>query len=450
MNIRLELPLALTFVACATICSAATTPDDAARLGTQLTAVGAIAGANADGSIPAWSGGTPPSGTDSNGFPRDSRIDRERPLFTITPSNYLRYADRLTEGHKALLTRYADYRMLVYPTHRTASLPSTVNLGSVANANHCSLMGTDELNGCVIGIPFPIPKSGAEVIWNHKLRWRGAAVERYDNQFIVYPDGGFTQNRLLEQVKYYYQPSANTADDSGHYDILRFLAHTLSPARIDDSYLLIHERTGNGGAGRDAWVYRSRLERLRRVTSLEYDTPFPDTEGAQNYDQVDMFSGALDNFDWKLVGEKELYLPYNSDRIAGDSVRYNSLLLPGHINQDLARYELHRYWIVEAELKQGKSHLFSLRRFYVDEDSWNIEAVDNYDNHGRIVNVQEGHLVHFANAQVTTAAPEVIYDLVNGKYFVARAFNEDRAPAFNFTWPDDYFTPASLSGRIVR
>ncbi|MDE0853973.1 MAG: DUF1329 domain-containing protein [Nevskia sp.] len=425
---------------------AAVTPAEAARLGHELTAVGATATANADSSIPAWTGGQPAQAR-GDGFPHDVGIDSDRPLFVITPGNVKRYAAHLTEGHLQLFARYQDYRMVVYPTRRTASLPEKVVDGTVLNATQCELSDADQPVHCGLGVPFPIPHSGAEAMWNHKLRWRGAEVQRYDNQFMVSYDGSWQQNRVVEQLKYSYAPDGTA---SGRYTLVRYLAHTLAPARIADSFLLVQEHTGSSEDGRSAWVVRSNLKRVRRAPTLEYDMPYPDTDGALYYDQVDMFSGDLDRYDWTLVGKQELYVPYNDNHLAGRAVRYRNLLRPGHLNQELPRYELHRCWIVDAVLKPGAHHVYARRRYYLDEDSWNIVAVDNHDATGSLRGFQEGHLVHFATPQVTTAAPQVIYDFSRGGYFVSGAFNEDKAPDFDAQWSDAYFDAASLSRLATR
>src|SRR3546814_20409512 len=67
-----------------------------------------------------------------------------------------------------------------------------------------SLNGTDDVQGAELGFPFPIPKSGAEPIWNHKLEFRGSAVRRYNNQAIVKPDGSYKISKLIEDVKFKY------------------------------------------------------------------------------------------------------------------------------------------------------------------------------------------------------------------------------------------------------
>ncbi|MGV2481292.1 UNVERIFIED_CONTAM: DUF1329 domain-containing protein, partial [Salmonella enterica subsp. enterica serovar Weltevreden] len=84
--------------------------------GDKLTCMGAERAGNADGSIPEFSGkwlGAAPGGKTGNGY--DPGPDAaEKPLFTITAQNMAQYADKLTEGQKALLKRYPQsFRMPV-------------------------------------------------------------------------------------------------------------------------------------------------------------------------------------------------------------------------------------------------------------------------------------------------------------------------------------------------
>ena len=86
--------------------TAAVSPDEAAKLGSSLTPIGAQKEGNADGSIPAWTGGLAASGkVDGKGFLSDPFAD-EKPLFTITVQNVEQYKDKLSDGQLAMFKRY--------------------------------------------------------------------------------------------------------------------------------------------------------------------------------------------------------------------------------------------------------------------------------------------------------------------------------------------------------
>ena len=423
---------------------------EAAKLGKELTLVGAEKAGNKEGTIPAWTG-RKQTGKLSDEFPNDPAIDDEKPLFTITAANMAQYADKLTVGHKELLKRFPSYKMNVYPSHRTATFPDEVLKATVENATRATLVGTDIIEGAKLGFPFPIPKNGAEIIWNHKLKWRGEAVRRYNNQMIVQPDGDYQLTKLVEDVKFSYASIKNPVEMSpDSNEFLKYLSQTLAPPRLAGTFILVHEKADVGDKGRAAWLYSPGLKRIRRAPTVQYDSPYEGTDGNQFYDQVDMFNGALDRYNWKLIGKKEFYLPYNSDKIAGNTVKFKDLVRPKHLNQDLPRYELHRYWVVEANLKDGTNHTFKRRTFYVDEDSYNIEAVDDYDNKDQLYKFQEGHLLTAASVLTTSTVPEVIYDFFSGRYFITTAFNEDKPTDFTVNFNDDYFTAASVQKRTNK
>ena len=79
---------------------AKTTPEQAARLGADLTPLGGEKAGNADGSIPAWEGGlTAPAGYKSGDHHSDP-FASESPLFVIRAADADKYADKLTAGHR--------------------------------------------------------------------------------------------------------------------------------------------------------------------------------------------------------------------------------------------------------------------------------------------------------------------------------------------------------------
>jgi hypothetical protein len=430
--------------------SAKVTSAEAVRLGKELTPVGAIKAGNADGSIPEW---TPVNkeGKPAGEFPRDPQgfaLSREPPLYTISASNLDKYADQLTEGHKLLLRRYGSYHMNVYRSYRLVNWPDAVLKATVENATRADLQGPDVPDGAELGFPFPIPRSGAEPIWNHKLKWRGEAVQRTNAQLIVQPDGSFVQSKLVEDFKFYYASIADPQAMSTGVEFLRYLSRALAPQRIADTITLVQERSSTGSEGRNAWLRPPRLKRVSRTPSVCCDNPNEVSDGNQLYDQIDMFNGVLERYDWTLLGRKEMLVPYDSIRIGSNAVHYQDLVRPQHLNPELPRYELHRVWIVEANLKPGAAHVFKRRRFYIDEDSWTIVAVDDYDNRDQLLQFQEGHLVLLPSILSVATTPEVIYHFDSGRYFITGLYNEDSPPNFTVHLDDQMLTPAAVQKNL--
>ncbi|MEX2045309.1 MAG: DUF1329 domain-containing protein, partial [Opitutus sp.] len=151
-----------------------------------------------------------------------------------------------------------------------------------------------------------------------------------------------------------------------------------------------------------------------------------------------------------IVGRKEMIVPYNSYRLHGKNLKYSDILQPRHINQDLTRYELHRVWVVDATIKQGTSHLYARRTFYIDEDSWQILIADQYDRRGEMWRVSEAHCINYYDAQTFWSTLEVHIDLQNGRYLAIGLDNEARMYDFDIKRSPADYTPDSLRREGLR
>ena len=421
---------------------AAVSADKANELGSKLTPVGAIMAGSKDGMVPKWDP-TPQHGSLSGAYASAPKIEAEKPLYTIDASNMAKYADMLSNGSKYLLKNFADYKMNVYPSHRTVGWPDFIYKATKANATTCKLPDVDDPDGCKLGFPYPIPNNGAEVIWNHKIKWRGNNIERTNDQLIVDPDGHYQNAHLVEDVQFLYANSKKPIPlVKGHGLFLNYMAHLLAPPRVSGEILLVHESGGTGAEGRQAWLYAPALKRIRRAPSVCCDNPYEGTDGLQFYDQVDMFNGILQRYTWKLLGKKEMVIPYDNFKIG--RAKYKDIVRPHHINQDLPRYEVHRVWVVEADLRPGERHTYAKRVFYVDEDSWDIVMVDCYDAKGELFNFQEGMLTPQYNVQTAFTVPEIIYHFDSGRYFVTALQAEGKPNDYSVTFPPGYFNPVQV------
>ncbi|MDB6169457.1 MAG: outer rane lipoproteinsorting protein [Verrucomicrobia bacterium] len=443
--------LSTVFAAAAGALGAAIGESDARRLGGDLTPLGAEKAGSADGLIPAWDGGltTPPAGYKAGDHHPDPYAS-DRPLYTVTAENLGLYQDKVTAGHAALLKAYPDYKLDVYATHRSASNPRRIYDATRKNSTTAHL--TDRGNGIagsVVGIPFPIPQDGLEAIWNHLTRYRGGAASRHIGQAAPQRNGSYTFVDFSDEFLFNYCREGITEADLDN-TLIYFKQTVIAPARLAGTILLVHETMDQVREPRRAWVYNAGRRRVTRAPNVAYDNPGTAADGQRTSDQFDMFNGAPDRYRWNLLGKKEMIVPYNSYRLHSDKVRYSDILKPGHINQDLARYELHRVWVVDATLKPGTSHLYSRRTFYIDEDSWQILAVDQYDGRGAMWRVSEAHCINYYDAQVFWSTLEVHTDLQNGRYLVIGLDNE--GPMYDFTLkrtPADY-SPDSLRRDGIR
>ncbi len=432
---------------------------EAAKLGvtgTPLTPMGAERAGNKDGSIPEWTGGITqaPAGYKVGDHHPDPFAD-DKPLFEITAANYKQYGDKLSPGQVAMFEKYKDFKMVVYPTRRSASFPQRNYEMSIKNATTGELVNDGEgVADVAEGLPFPIldsdpVKAGYEAIWNHKLKYKGVSVSRWNNQAVPTASGEYTLIRFKEEILGLYYKPGNTIKDINNI-LVYFYEDVVSPPRLAGSVLLVHETLDSKLEPRQAWVYNPGQRRVRRAPNVAYDNPGTAADGLRTNDMTDMFNGAMDRFNWKLLGKKEMYVPYNAYKAHSDKVKDSDLIKPGHLNQDLLRYELHRVWVVDAKLKEGQRHINNRRTFYLDEDSWQILEIDHYDNQDKLWRYSEAPSVNYYEVPVFWSTLEVHYDLKSGRYLVQGLDNQETEYDFSFKTTPDNFSPQSLRQRGIQ
>lgn len=436
---------------------AAVTAQEAARLGADLTPIGAIQAGNAAGTIPAWEGGI--SSPAKAGFPgfktgghHPDPFAVDKPLYRIDATNMNQYAALLTEGQKALLRQYkGTYFANVYPTRRSAAFPQRIYDATKRVATSAQLTsGGNGVTGATIGIPFPLPKQGVEVIWNHILRYRADAAQRTIGQAAVTADGNYNMVKFRDEFFVGYS-MAGAEEAKLDNTILYFIQETTAPARLAGEILLVHETLDQAKEHRRAWIYNPGQRRVRRAPNVAFDNPGTASDGLRTSDQFDMYNGSPERYDWKLVGRKEMIVPYNSYMLHSNKVKDRDILKPLHINQNLARYELHRVWVVDATLKAGQRHKYKRRTFYVDEDSWQIVAVDCYDERNQLYRYQEGHAISYYDMPTFWTTLELTYDLQERRYLALGLDNEEpRTYDFGLKRTPADYTAAALRTRGTR
>ena len=423
----------------------------ASDLGGLLTPLGAIKAGSTDGSIPRWQGGiSKPIDGYKQGDHHPDPFAGEKILFSISAINVEKYASRLSPGQIAMLKQYPELKLNVYPTHRSAAAPKRFYDETIKNVSRAKLVDNGNgVDGTAAGIPFPIPQNGLQAIWNHILRYRGVSFSRDIGQAAVTADGDYTMLRYSDLTYFLYNNPKYTTQNLNN-GIFDYLQQITAPARLAGRILLAHETIDAVKEPRLVWIYNPGLRRVRRAPEVAYDSPPPGTDGLRTVDQFDMFNGAPDRYNWKLVGRQEMYVPYNSYQLYSDKLRYKDILQKGHLNPAYLRYELHRVWKVEARLKPGKRHIYARRTFYIDEDSWQILVVDQYDDRGEIWRVSEAYPIVYYEVPVFTATLNVHYDLQSRRYLAFGLNNEYKAQDFSVNLSPGDFNPSALRRRGRR
>jgi hypothetical protein len=430
---------------------AAVTPQEAGQLKSALTPMGAERAGNKDGTIPAWTGGYTTAGSAGRGSAlRPDPFAAEKPLFAITPTNFEKYADKLPEGAKILFRKYPDYRMDIYPTHRTAAFPASVYDSVFRNATraHAAPEGIAYgVEGAAGGIPFPIPKDGFEVVWNHLLAYWGPARELHVNTYVISPDGTSQLSAGYNEVADfpYYYPGATPASYGGYYFKTRQIADA-PPASVGQGYI-DWQPIDTARYKFAAWRLVPGERRVRRGPSLSYDVPDSNASGFENLDEYYIFFGGPDRYQFKLLGKKEMYVPYNNNRFYSRPAA--EVLGAKHANPDDLRYELHRVWVVEGTLAPGKHHVAPRRRLYFDEDSWLAMYSDSWDENGKLWKFAHATTYLMPDVPALILGSQFVYDFDLGGYVFGFSFNQS---GYKITppHPASMFSPEALAAQAVR
>lgn len=398
----LLLLLILIFITgMATSSSAAVTAKEAERLKQDLTPLGAERKGNADGTIPAWDGGlkSPPAGWKKNaeGTNYINPFPEDKILFKITAQNMDQYADKLTEGVKAMLKRHPDtYYLPVYKTHRTFALPQFAYDNTFKAATKITL-NDDGLNfdpkGINAAFPFPIPQNVTEVVFNSSFRYIQSTNIIIKQTLVTngVPSENGTNNQY--QCVKWWDPEFKYKSWSRNEPLMYNLSAFFEPPRRKGEYSLA-TIMNNFEDQLQAWAYVPGARRVRRAPNFAHDGMNPAFGGLVFFDEGQGFeSSNLDRYNLKLLGKKEIYIPYNNYDLLNATDA--EVIGKNTLNPALMRWELHRVWMVEATLKEGFRHQLPRRVVCYDEDSWVCMLHDGYDANGKL-----WHHSQYAKAQL--------------------------------------------------
>lgn len=390
-----------------------------AKLGQELTPIGAEKAGNSAGTIPAWTGGmtAPPSGWSGKAY--TDPFPDDKPKFTITAANASQYAANLSEGQLALLKKYDNYKINVYETRRTGAYTQEIYDKLKAEAGRIELVGFGVSGREHSTVPFPIPKSGMEAIWNHTLRYVGGGLEKAYHSFPVRSSGDYYKIGAVE-IRIFNENMDKQVDNR----LLNYMNYFTGPATLEGTVFLVHEPVDQVKEQRAAWIYNAGQRRVRRAPDLNYDNFNDGTEGLRTTDQYDAYNGAPDRYDWKIIGKKEIYVPQNAYRLGDKSTKYEDILTKNTPNGDFIRYELRRVWVLEATLKKGSKHIYGKRNFYLDEDSWTVNMEDCFDTRGNLWRVSIHPMMQFYDAVFPWHRSNIWHDLSNGAYLMQGLDNE--------------------------
>lgn len=425
----------------------------AAELGRSLTPIGANPAANADGSIPAYSGNMLglPAGLayGGPGEPYPDPYASDPVLHTVTASNQADHAEHLSPGIHALFEAYPEtFQMHVYPTHRDGRFNDLFYERLRFNATNAELFnGEDGIRGFTGSVAFPIPASGAEVIWNARTSGPFYTLSGTYSDIAVFNNGTRSERRSQITSEYPYANPDNAVgelEDTLGIWAAYVMTEVSRPVRDKGTITSIFEPYDYVTNAREAWRYLPGSRRVRRAPTVGYDTP----DGPGGFITVDDtlgFNGAMDRFTWTLLGKQELYVPFHSYKFDTPGVSYDELLPSYHANPDYLRYEKRRVWVVEANLRPDARHIYGKRRFYVEEDTWNIVMTENYDGRGELWKVVLINSIYEYNVPGYVSRAMMFHELRAGGYITIRLVNDSEP--LNHVGPpkgEAYYSPTNV------
>ena len=454
----IRLLATLVISAYTALAHAEVTADEAKQLGGPiLTPWGAEKAGNPEGTIPAYTG--TPAKTPATWNPKNpgQRPDPygEKPLFTITAQNAAQYADKL-DGMMEVFKRFPDFRMNIYPAHRDWVFPLYVLDNTLKNAASCKAVGNElKLVGCYGGFPFPLASTGNQMMWNHLLAYYGWNIKGKVSNWIVPASG---EPVLVEQGVFdynwpYYDPQ-KTGPNAPDALYMQFHGQDEAPARLAGGQMLIHDAVDTLNIPRSAWLYLTGRRWTKIAAELAYDTPNPYTGGTATMDDSQGFTGALDRFDFKLIGKKEKFIYYNNFDLANRSScpREKLTSTKGFPNPDCIRWELHRVFKVEATLKPGFHHLYKKRVFYWDEDGYAAGQAENYDSNEKLFRINNLVSFPFYEAPGGSGLADYFMELTTGIYTVTSVPNCADCGWWPISTrlPESTFSPDAMAGAGIR
>tara|TARA_Y100001958_G_scaffold154205_1_gene142803 strand:- start:396 stop:1751 length:1356 start_codon:yes stop_codon:yes gene_type:complete len=427
---------------------------DASILGSGLTANGADPSASADGMIPAYTGGItkPPADYVAGGDHVDP-FAADKPLFSITAQNMGEYSNRLSAGQKALLARKeGNYRMDIYPSRRSCALPQFVYDETKKNVARARLIdGGNGVAGARIGVPFPITKNALEIFWNHNFYWHGHRYHAITSGANVYKNGAITKI-IREDWRYNFYADPQGPDPQHANDQFHWMGIWKAPQRFNGSGFSMTNTINQVKEPRNGVMFNPSTRRIMKApaAAVTYEGPLSTADGMRQSHDMFLFSGSPDRYEWKLLGKKEIFVPYNAYKASASTTSHDALMTPHNLNPDYLRYELHRVWVLEATQKDNFRMKQARRVFYVDEDSWIFLMADIFNKRDELIYVQHAFTKNYYEAPACVFEFDVMHDMTTGNYNVDH-IKLDHGPAdLDFDLELSDFGSAALRRKIGR
>ncbi len=314
----------------------------------------------------------------------------------ITPDNAYKVKDLVSPGQ--YLRVLHGMTIQVTPTERidwpppykdaTEKYSSQVRL----TPDHRSLIGY------VAGEPFPIvdandPDAGTKVMWNvsfrpissdeYDLRWFDCDSQYWNKgakpfQIALFEVGHYAGYNEVGRTEVNPMPIDPDFRKTGRY-FLGLLYPVLAPQDARGTGL-IKFRYAEPNRDDDSWTWTPGARRVRRLNYAILDS----ATGPQAYDpnHYEGFSGKNENYDWKLLGEKNMLGAINIAKVP--DVRCPT---DGGASHCPDNWQMRHYFIIEGRPRPGRFvSIYSHEILYIDSEADFVMSNDMYDRGGELFN----------------------------------------------------------------
>ena len=228
------------------------------------------------------------------------------------------------------------------------------------------------------GCPFPEPKTGIEVEWNYRRRFKPddrifpviTVITNKRGQVRYQTSDGnllFMTGRLAADPKPTFLPNPNKIERIDVYAN----AH---PYELQGTISVITQFNDPGKTD-ELWMYLPSMRRVRHLSTTQRIDKLP---GGQDlfWDCFDTFNGNPSLFNFKLLGRKEMLVVMNGYP-KGEFILHEYMMGPNDYYQKVNCYvnEIH---------SKDPNYPFSKIIQYLDPDTWVSYYTDWYDRKGKL------------------------------------------------------------------
>lgn len=130
------------------------------------------------------------------------------------------------------------------------------------------------VKGFMGAIPFPIPKTGLELLWNNLLPSRASTEEVERDMALVGSNGDIAWGRTnyIQMSRYDSKENLGKPNDGKYAYVTNF---SILPEREKGGVILSIEPMNFGTDKRLAWNYDPGTRRVRQLPEFGYDQPSP-------------------------------------------------------------------------------------------------------------------------------------------------------------------------------